>query len=73
MSVELKKVVIGLPEDAYNALEVVAQVNHDGVLGEAGRVVLTEALLGKQHAIKLLAERFARASMLENRSKAQER
>lgn len=62
MSVELKKVVIGLQEDAYKALRIVAVAGHDGILGEAGRVLLTESLLGKSHAIKLVAERFARAA-----------
>jgi hypothetical protein len=61
MSVELKKVVIGLHEDAYDALKVVADVEHDGELGAAGRILLTEKLLGKAHAIKVMAERFARA------------
>ena len=65
MSVELKKVVIGLTEDAYDALRAVATVEGQD-LGEAGRVLLTESLLGKSHAIKLIAARFARAAKQGN-------
>lgn len=61
MSVELKKVVIGLTEETYRALRSVAVINGQD-LGEAGRVLLTESLLGKSHAIRLVAERFARAT-----------
>jgi hypothetical protein len=61
VSVELKKVVIGLTEEAYRALRSVAAV-HDQDLGEVGRTLLTESLLGKSHAIRLVAERFARAT-----------
>ena len=60
MSLDLKTVQVRLPQDAYEALAMLADANdHD--LGEEGREILTEALLGKGHALKLLAKRLARA------------
>jgi len=60
MSLDLKTVQVRLPRDAYEALAMLADAkDHD--LGEEAREVLTEALLGKGHAIKVLAERLARA------------
>lgn len=61
MSVELKKVVIGLEEETYKALKSVALLN-DQDLGEAGRALLTKCLFGESHALKLAAARFARAT-----------
>lgn len=61
MSLELKPVQVRLPEDAYEALRMVADAN-DQDLGEVAREILTEALLGKSHAIKILAERLSRAT-----------
>jgi hypothetical protein len=61
MSLELKAVQVRLPEDAFDTLRQVAEVN-DQDLGEAARVILTEALMGKGHAVKILAERLSRAT-----------
>ena len=61
MSLDLKAVQVRLSEDAYEALRMIADVN-DQDLGEAARLILTEALLGKSHAVKVTAERFARAT-----------
>jgi hypothetical protein len=61
VSLDLKAVQVRLPEDAYEALRMIADAN-DQDLGEVARCILTEALLGKGHAIKLVAERFARAT-----------
>jgi hypothetical protein len=61
MSLELKAVQVRLPEEAFDTLRQVAEVN-DQDLGEAARVILTEALLGKGHAVKILAERLSRAT-----------
>lgn len=60
MSLDLKPVQVRLPDIAYAALKMLADANgHD--LGEEAREILTEALLGKGHGIKVLAERLARA------------
>ena len=61
MSVELKAVQVRLPEDAFEALRMIADAGNQD-LGEVAREILTEALLGRGHAIKLLAERLARAT-----------
>lgn len=64
MSLDLKPVQVRLNPDAYDALKVLADANdHD--LGEEAREILTEALLGKAHAIKLLAARLSRAVKLD--------
>ena len=61
MSIELKAVQVRLPEEAFDVLRMLADVNdHD--LGEEARAILTEALMGKGHVVKLLAERFARVT-----------
>jgi hypothetical protein len=65
MSIELKPVQVRLNDEAYRALVVVAKVN-DQDLGEAARIIVTEALLGKSHAIKVLAERFTQATRTGN-------
>lgn len=60
MSLDLKPVQVRLSEDAYDALRIIAETNnHD--LGEEAREILTEALMGKGHAIKLLLDRLTRA------------
>jgi len=60
MSLDLRPVQVRLPDDAYEALNMLAKANgHD--LGEEVRELLTEILLGKAHTIKLLAARLARA------------
>lgn len=61
MSIELKAVQVRLPEEAFDTLRQIAEIN-DQDLGEAARVILTEALLGKGHAVKILAERLSRAT-----------
>lgn len=61
MSLDLKAVQVRLPEDAYEALRMIADAD-DKDLGEVARVILTEALLGKAHAIKILAARLALAT-----------
>ena len=60
MSLDLKPVQVRLSEDAYDALKMLADANnHD--LGEEAREILSEALLGKAHGVKVLAERLSRA------------
>ena len=61
MSVELKAVQARLPVDAFDTLRAIAEIN-DQDLGEAVRVILTEALLGRGHAVKVLADRLSRAT-----------
>jgi len=60
MSLDLRPVQVRLSEEAYDALRLIADA-HDQDLGEAARIILSEALLGKAHAIKVTAERLARA------------
>jgi plasmid stability protein len=60
VSLDLRPVQVRLPDDAYEALDMLASANgHD--LGEEAREILTEVLLGKAHAIKLLHARLSRA------------
>lgn len=60
MSLDLRPVQVRLEATAYKALKLLADAhNHD--YGEEAREILTEALLGKAHDIKVLAERLARA------------
>lgn len=61
MSLELKAVQVRLTEEAFEVLRMLADAS-DQDLGEVARLILTEALLGKGHAIKVMAERFARAT-----------
>jgi len=61
MSLELKPVQVRLPEDAYEALRMIADAS-DKDLGEVAREILIEALLGKSHAIRMLAARLSRAT-----------
>jgi hypothetical protein len=65
VSVELKKVVIGLDEETYRTLRVIAEMN-DQDLGETGRIGLREWLFGKSHGVKLVVARFAKATKLGN-------
>ena len=60
MSLDLKPVQVRLCEEAYEALAMIAEAN-DQDLGEVARTILTEALLGKGHAIRMLAARLTRA------------
>lgn len=61
MSLDLKPVQVRLSEEAYEALRMIADANEQD-LGEVARLILTEALLGKGHAIKVLAARLSRAT-----------
>jgi plasmid stability protein len=65
MALDLKAVQVRLPEDAYEALRLIAAVD-DKDLGEAAREILTRALLGEAHAVKVTAARFARATTSVN-------
>lgn len=65
MSVELKKVVIGLTEEAYQALRIRAEIKEQDI-GEAGREIINKGLFGEMHGIKLAAARFARATKVGN-------
>jgi len=60
MSLDLKPVQVRLPEDAYEALRMIADAGAKD-LGEVAREILIEALLGKSHAIKVMAARLSRA------------
>lgn len=60
MSLDLKAVQVRLPVEAYEALRSLSEFE-DKDLGEVARLILTEALLGKVHALSVLQERFARA------------
>ena len=60
MSLDLKPVMVRLPVEAYEALKMLSDANeHD--LGEEAREILTEALLGKGHGLKVIAARLTRA------------
>lgn len=61
MSLELKPVQVRLCPEAYEALRMVADAQ-DKDMGEVLREIATESLLGKSHALKLLAARLARAT-----------
>lgn len=61
MSLELKPVQVRLSDEAYETLRMLAEAGEQD-LGEVARLILTEALLGKGHAIKLLAARLSRAT-----------
>lgn len=61
MSLELKPVQVRLSDDAYAALKLLADA-YEKDLGEVGREILTRALLGEAHAVRLLAERLTRAT-----------
>ena len=61
MSAEMKAVQVRLPEEAFDVLRMIADAG-DRELGEVAREILTEALLGRGHGIRMVAERFARAT-----------
>lgn len=61
MSLDLKAVQVRLPEEAYDVLRMLADAGGQD-LGEVAREILTDALLGKGHALKVLADRLARAT-----------
>lgn len=60
MALDLKPVQVRLPEDAYEALRMIAEAE-DKDLGEIAREILIESLLGKSHALRLLHARLSRA------------
>ena len=65
VSLDLKPVQVRLPDDAKRALKMLADAHgHDQ--GEEAREILTEALLGKAHAIRVLAEQLVRAVKNDN-------
>lgn len=65
MSLDLKPVQVRLPPDVYESLRMIADANdHD--LGEEAREILTEALMGKGHTLRLTAERLIRAVRNDN-------
>jgi plasmid stability protein len=65
VSLELKPVQVRLPEEAYEALKMIAEANnHD--LGEEAREILIEALMGKGHALIMTFERLKRAVRSDN-------
>jgi hypothetical protein len=66
MSLELKPVQVRLSEEAYEALRMIAEANGQD-LGEVARELLTDLILGKAHAIRLLAERLSRATTSGNK------
>lgn len=65
MSLDLKPVQARLPEEVYDALRLYADANGQD-LGEALRVIATEALLGKGHMIIVAANNLARALSRDN-------
>lgn len=65
MAIELKPVQVRLGEEAMAALRVVCDIEEKD-LGEKCREIVTRALLGEVHAVKLQALRFARVTASEN-------
>jgi len=61
----MKPVQVRLPEDAMEALKLLAELE-DKDLGEKAREILTRALLGDVHAARLQAARFARIHAGDN-------
>lgn len=68
MSLELKAVQVRLPDEAMEALRLLADVG-DKELGEVARELLTDCLLGKAHSVKLLADRLSRATKRDSERK----
>jgi hypothetical protein len=66
MSLDLKPVQVRLSEEAYEGLRMIADANGQD-LGEVARELLTDLILGKTHAIKILAERLSRATTSGNK------
>lgn len=60
MSLELRPVQVRLSEDAYTELQILAAAQ-DKDLGEVCRELVTRALLGEGHAVRLAAARLSRA------------
>ncbi len=61
MSEDLKAVQVRLPSDAMAALRLLAAMDECD-LGEKARQILTRALLGEAHAVKVLQARLSRAT-----------
>jgi hypothetical protein len=68
MSLERKPVMVRLSEEAYRALDLLANIE-DKDLGEKAREIVERVLLGEVHAAKVQAERFARALTSVNERK----
>jgi plasmid stability protein len=66
MALEMKSVMVRLTDEAYDVLALIADV-HGSDKGEVAREILTRALLGEGHAIRLAAQRFARALTSDKR------
>jgi hypothetical protein len=65
MALEMKPVQVRLPDEAYDALKMLADLD-DKDLGEKARELLTKVLLGEVHAAKIQAARFARIHAADN-------
>ena len=65
MALEMKPVQVRLPDEAFVALKLLADID-DKDLGEKARELLTKALLGEVHAAKIQAQRIARATAGDN-------
>lgn len=59
MSLPLKSVHVSLSPEAHEALRAIAQVKGQDI-GQCARLILTEALLGKVHAIHKALEGLKR-------------
>jgi plasmid stability protein len=68
VSLDLRPVQVRLPDEAYAALKLLAEIE-DKELGEKARELLTRALLGEAHAAKLVLARLSRASISINEPK----
>lgn len=62
MALDLKPVQVRLPDDAYEALKLLADLE-DKDMGEKAREILTRSLLGDVHAARVIAERLSRAAI----------
>jgi hypothetical protein len=61
VALDLRPVQVRLSDEAYDALKLLADIE-DKDLGEKARELLTAALLGQVHAIRLLKARLSRAT-----------
>jgi hypothetical protein len=60
MSLDLRPVQVRLCDEAYNELAMIAAAEGKD-LGEVARERLTRLLLGEGHAVRMAADRLARA------------
>jgi hypothetical protein len=68
VALDLKPVQVRLPDDAYEALKLLAELE-DKDMGEKARELLVRCLLGDVHAARLVAERLSRAAICGRLSK----